>query len=112
MFPDMLVYLRKRNNMTQAGLAQKLGLSRSAVSMYESGQREPDFETLEAIADVFNVNMSVLIDKPRDEENDELSALLEQLRTREDMRMLFKLAKDATPQDVMRAVRIIEELRK
>ena len=64
MFSDMLVYLRKRQKMTQVELAQKLGVSRSTVGMYENGRREPDFETLEAIADIFNVSMSVLIDSP------------------------------------------------
>lgn len=32
--------------------------------MYESGSREPSFETLEAIADTFNVNMSTLLGTP------------------------------------------------
>lgn len=45
-------------------------------------------------------------------EDAELNALLEDLRTREDMRMLFKLAHDATPDDVRAAVKIIEALRK
>ena len=47
-----------------------------------------------------------------DEENAELVALLEDLRTRDDMRMLFKLAHGATPEDVAQAVKIIEALRK
>ena len=42
----------------------------------------------------------------------ELSEMLETLRTREDMRMLFKLSKEATPEDVRQAVKIIEALRK
>lgn len=61
MFSDVLKYLRKRENMTQQELATQLRISRGSVSMYELGQREPDFETLEAIADVFNVSMSVLL---------------------------------------------------
>lgn len=63
MFSDVLKYLRKREHMTQQELANKLKISRGAVSMYELGQREPDFETLEAIADCFNVSMSVLLGK-------------------------------------------------
>ena len=42
--------------------------------------------------------------------DDELEQLLTALRDREDMRLLFKLAKDATPDDVRRAVKIIEAL--
>jgi len=60
-FSDNLKMLRKRNHMTQTQLAEKIGVGRSAVSMYEMGEREPDFETLEAIADIFNVDMDVLL---------------------------------------------------
>ena len=42
----------------------------------------------------------------------ELEQLLTSLREREDMRMLFKLAKDASPEDVRQAVKIIEALRR
>ena len=72
-FNDMLKYLRVREKMSQAELADKLGVSRSTVGMYELGKREPDFETLEAIADLFNVDMNFLLGKvgselsPKDE---------------------------------------------
>lgn len=59
-FSVNLRYLRKRADMTQPELAQKLGTSRSTISMYELGSREPNFETLEAIADIFNVDMNTL----------------------------------------------------
>lgn len=61
MFKDNLVYFRKKNNMTQEELAKSLGTTRSRISMYELGKREPSFEMLEAIADVFNINMSTLL---------------------------------------------------
>ena len=64
-FADMLVYLRKRRGLSQQQFADKIGFTRSAVGMYETGRREPDFETLETIADFFNVNMDVLLGKPR-----------------------------------------------
>lgn len=54
-FADMVAYLRKRAGYSQTELADKLKISRSAIGMYESGKREPDFETLEALADTFNV---------------------------------------------------------
>ena len=57
---DMLIYLRKRNRVSQGELAEVLGVSRSSVSMYELGEREPGIETLEAIADYFNVDMNTL----------------------------------------------------
>lgn len=53
-----LRYLRKQDNMTQAELGDHLGVGKSTVSMWESGQRVPDWETLESIADYFNVPMA------------------------------------------------------
>lgn len=53
--------LRTRDGLTQDELAKKLKISKSAVSMYENGNREPDFETLELIADFFNVDMNYLL---------------------------------------------------
>ena len=59
-FSDTLMYLRQRNGMSQQELAEKSGCSRSAIGMYETGRREPDLETLETFADIFNVNMDFL----------------------------------------------------
>lgn len=47
--------MRLSREMTQADLAKSIGQSASSITMYETGRREPDFETLEALADVFNV---------------------------------------------------------
>ena len=62
-FSDMLTYLRKREGLSQQELADKLGVTRSRIGMYETAKREPDFESLEAIADFFNVNMDTLMGK-------------------------------------------------
>ena len=62
-FKRVLRELRTQYNLTQDALATKLGTSKSTISMYENGKREPDFETLEAIADFFNVDMNYLLGK-------------------------------------------------
>ena len=67
-FSEILVYLRKRSGLSQQELADKLGLSRSIIGMYESNQRMPSLEVLEALADVFNVNVDFLIGHSDDEE--------------------------------------------
>lgn len=59
-FSDTLVYLRKRAGFSQQELADKMEVSRSLVGMYESGQRMPSYEMLEALADIFNVNIDFL----------------------------------------------------
>ena len=60
-FKNVFKNLRIKSGYTQDGLAEAIGISRSAVSMYENGNREPDFETLEKIADFFNVDMNYLL---------------------------------------------------
>lgn len=60
-FKDMFHYLRKRSGYTQVELAEKLGLSKGMISMCERGERRPSYETLEAIADFFNVDMNFLL---------------------------------------------------
>ena len=60
-FAIRLKKLRIDKQLTQDELAPRLGISRSTLGMYETGKREPDCETLETIADFFNVNMDYLI---------------------------------------------------
>lgn len=62
-FARRLRELRTQRELSQAELARKLGVSKSRISMYELGSREPDFETLELIADFFNVDMDYLLGK-------------------------------------------------
>ena len=110
-FSDTLTALRKAQGLTQQQVADKTGLTRSAIGMYETGKREPDFDTLKKFAVFYHTDMNTLLTGSDESEKEELSELLETLRVREDMRMLFKLAKDATPKDVRSAVKIIEALR-
>ena len=63
-FPEALKNLRSKRGITQAELADGLGVGKSTISMYEVGARQPDFEMLENIADFFNVDMMTLIQSP------------------------------------------------
>ncbi len=59
-FSENLKMLRKYKNLSQDKLAEELNLSRSLIGMWESGQRKPSYETLELIADFFNVRLDDL----------------------------------------------------
>jgi transcriptional regulator with XRE-family HTH domain len=60
-FQNIFKQLRLSSGYTQIEMSQKLGISRSTIGMYETGAREPDFETLEIIADFFNVDTDYLL---------------------------------------------------
>lgn len=55
--------LRDSRDMSQAELGEAIGLGKSAIGMYERGEREPNQDILEAIADYFNVSISQLVDR-------------------------------------------------
>ena len=71
MLNEKLKELRKRNNLTQEELADKLGVSRQAVTKWEPGQDAPDIDDLTAIADLFGVTVDSLLSgaSAREEEN-------------------------------------------
>ena len=63
-FGEMLGALRRRDGLSQKELARRAGVSRSAIGMYEAGEREPSFETLQTFAGIFGVTADVLLGRP------------------------------------------------
>lgn len=78
MFSKNLTKLRKRANLTQYQLADKLGFSRGQIANYEQGKREPDYETLGKIADFFDIGIDELLGRQPKEKDifDEADALM------------------------------------
>ena len=62
-FHEKLQQLRKKNNLTQEQLAQKLFVSRTAVSKWESGRGYPGLESLKGISKLFSVSIDELLSK-------------------------------------------------
>lgn len=69
-FAEVLRRLRRQEGMTQPQLAQRLGVSRSTISMYERGEREPDFALLQRIADLFQTDTDQLLGRTAPVEDD------------------------------------------
>lgn len=84
--------------------------------MYEVGKREPDFETLEAIADFFNVDMNFLLGKDGSENdhyylNDETREIAQEVFENPDMRTLFKVARDIPPERLKAHIEFMKSLK-
>ena len=60
-FHEKLQELRKRKGLTQEELAERLYVSRSAVSKWESGRGYPNIDSLKAIATLFSVTIDDLL---------------------------------------------------
>ena len=68
-FADKLIRLRKKSGMSQEEFAEKMNVSRQAVSKWESAQSIPDLERILKIADMFGVTTDYLLkDDIEDEE--------------------------------------------
>ncbi len=61
-FAKRLKDLRKEFGMTQIEFAQKFNIANGTVGNWESGNRQPDYETLQKISDFFNVSIDYLLD--------------------------------------------------
>ena len=57
--------LRRSRGMSQSQLAQELGVSPSAIGMYEQGRREPSAATVVALSNLFQVSTDYLLTGPR-----------------------------------------------
>ena len=79
-FKDVLKRERKNKGLTQAEMAKLTGLTVSAISMYENGNREPNFETLELIADFFNIDMDYLLGKSDIQNKNTISNVVKGIR--------------------------------
>lgn len=61
-----LMNARKSMKKTQQEVADYLGISRQAYSNYESGKREPDFETLLKLGEYFDCSLDYLLGTKND----------------------------------------------
>lgn len=109
--------LRQSRGVTKTFIAQSLGRSTSLCQDWKQQKSQPSKEQLRVVARILGTTPAYLLGETDDPSttpvfDDEMESLLSSLREREDMRMLFKLAQDASPEDVRKAVAIIEALRK
>lgn len=116
--------LCQQKGVTITDMCRLSGASRGSLSDLKMGRiRTLKAETMKKIADCLEVSVDYLLTGVRAKEatapdagqvngDAELNDFLETLKNREECRMLFSLAKGATKEDVMRAVAIIEALRR
>ncbi len=62
---DVIYELRTQNGLSQDELAEKVFVTRQAVSRWETGETVPNTETLKLLSGVFNVSINTLLGSPR-----------------------------------------------
>ena len=61
MLSDNIRNYRKINNMSQDELAEKLGVSRQSISLWETGQTQPTIDNIIALSKIFNVTSDEIL---------------------------------------------------
>ncbi len=62
---DVLKEIRVKHQMTQEEMAEKLSVTRQAVSRWEQGDSLPNIETLKQISAMFDISINTLLGSPR-----------------------------------------------
>ena len=106
--------MMRKNGVTSAKrLAELSGVSQTMISRILRGEAAPTTATLEILCNGMGITLEdFFASDTRQNDDDEIWKLREELRRRPGMRMLFMASKKATEEDLMRAVRIIEALKK
>lgn len=132
-FGENIKTLRKIYQLSQEDIAKIAGVTNKAVSTWENDIKMPRMGTVQKIADHFNLQKSNLIEESgllalklsdldhnvqvRDSKDnivvidDETRDIIDKLRTRPEMKVLFSVSKKASKEDILKAVKIIEALR-
>ncbi len=125
---ENIAELCAQNNISVYKLCTDLGMRNSVISDLKTGRKKGlNSETLSKIADYFGTPVDYILgNTPKEktpavtvyDEHDniirldnETLELLDSLRTRPEMKMMFSVSKNATKEDIIKAVKIIEALK-
>lgn len=126
-----IIYLLEQSGHTQSELTEFLGIKKSAFTDWKAGKSKSYIKYAPQIASYFDVSVDSLFGKDTlfkaktktpavtvyDEHDNiirldnETLELIDSLRTRPEMKMMFSMSKNATKEDIIKAVKIIEALK-
>lgn len=113
-FGEVLKYLRNRKGLSQSELAKRLGMSKSTISMYEIGRRQPDLNTMEVIANFFNVDMNYLYGKSNEPEgyyyDEETARLAQEIYDNKDLGILMSASRKMSPEELKKLAALVQAL--
>ncbi|SHN87992.1 helix-turn-helix domain-containing protein [Desulfitobacterium chlororespirans] len=130
MLGKRLTELRKGKHLTQEQFSSLINVSRATYAQYEIDRRQPDYETLQNIANFYNVSTDYLLGRTHEvigetliSYNDptekikaaitsdpELAEFWEELSQREDLQLMFKQTRDLSPQSIKKVIKIIKAI--
>ena len=119
-FAERLRTIMKERGLSNSAIAKLCDIDKSNITRYLSGTYEAKQDVVYRMASRLNINPAWLMgyDVPIEadsnvipSEDDDLSSYLEELRTRPEMKMLFKTSKGMTKEQIQAVVQMIENLK-
>lgn len=96
--------LRETKNLTQNELSKLLNINRATYAHYETGRREPDYNTLKLIADFYGISVSRLLG-----EIDEADIFLGELK--KEMKKQGLKFDEADPKELIEVYKILKQFK-
>lgn len=107
--------LRKEHKLSQENLAKMLNVSQSTIAYYENEQKQPGYDTLTKLADIFDVSIDYLLGRTDVKYSKMEQAIMEEKDlTPENLMEKYNLlidGKPATKEEVKEVVKYIKALR-
>ena len=111
---NLKIYL-VRNNMKQADLARKLGVSTQSVTNWCNATKLPRMDKVDAICSILGCRRSDLMEDRNEESyytNPETAQIAQEIYESKDLSLLFDAARDAKPEDLQTVHTMLLALKK
>lgn len=109
--------LLEKYGVTPYKVSKATGIATATLSDWKNGKSTPKLDKMQKIADYFGVSLDYLLgneekeNPPAQDEQEEMYELLEEMRRNPDIRTMFSLTKNATPEQVRQFIAVIKALR-
>jgi transcriptional regulator with XRE-family HTH domain len=113
-----LNYFLKLNDLSQADLAEKLGVSTATASDWSNGKKLPRMDKIEEIADLLGIKISDLLENKTNKQNEgyyinkKTKEVANTIANDKELRLLFDAAKDAPPEDLKAVHEMLKALKR
>lgn len=105
--------IRKRRKLTMKQLGEMVGVTESAIGLYETGRRKPDYEMLLKLGEALDCSVPDIIGYEKSPpEEDELVEELQMLRDDPGRRALLHATRDMSPDQVRQMTEFLEGLKR
>lgn len=107
MFSARLTQLREERGLTKKEVAEKLNIDQTTYGKYELSKRQPDYHTLQLIADFFDVSTDYLLGRTDERKNQNIN--ISENDWPQEAKVLFRDVKKLTPEQLELVTKLVKQ---